>query len=58
MWSFVYFIPLAMKFQDVDKASQLHEDKKYQWVRLSPWRVLLEAAVLLMLATAIVKLIG
>ena len=58
VWSFVYFIPLAMKFQDVDKASQLHEDKKYQWVRLSPWRVLLEAAVLLMLATAIVKLIG
>lgn len=58
VWSFVYFIPLAIKFQNVATASQLPGEKKHQWVKLSRFRVLLGCAVLLMLATAIVKLAG
>lgn len=58
VWSFVYFIPLAIKFQNVDTAGQPPGQKKYQWVKLSRWRVLLGCGVLLMLATAIVKLVG
>jgi len=58
VWSFAYFIPLAIKFQNVDAASQPSEEKKHQWVKLSRWRVLLGCAVLLMLATAIVNTAG
>ncbi|WP_407159396.1 hypothetical protein [Bradyrhizobium sp. STM 3557] len=58
VWSFIYFIPLAIKFQNVDTANQPHNEKKYQWVKLSRWRVLLGAGVLLMLAIAIVKIVG
>lgn len=58
VWSFFYFIPLAIKFQNIDPASQPHNEKKYQWVKWSRWRVLLGGAVLLMLTIAIVKIIG
>jgi hypothetical protein len=58
VWSFAYFIPLAIKFQNVDVESQPYNEKKYQWVKLSRCRVLLGATVLLMLATAIRKLVG
>jgi len=49
VWSFVNFIPLAIKFQNVDPASQPHNDKKYQRVKWSRWRVPLGGDVLLML---------
>jgi hypothetical protein len=58
LWSFVYFIPLAIKFQNGDMASQPHNEKKYQWVKLSRWRVLSGGAVLLMLTIAVVKIAG
>ena len=58
VWSFVYFIPLAIKFQDIDTASQPPGEKKHQWVTLSRFRVLLGCTVLFMLAIAIVKLVG
>jgi hypothetical protein len=58
VWSFAYFIPLAIKFQNVDTASQPHDGKKVQWVKLSRWRVLLGGAVLLMLTIAIVEMVG
>jgi len=58
VWSFAYFIPLAIKFQNVDAASQPRDEKKYQWVKMSRWRVLLGGAVLLMLTIAIVKIVG
>jgi hypothetical protein len=57
VWSFVYFIPLAIKFQNVDTASQPPNEKRYQWVKLSRWRVLLGGAVLLMLTIAVVKIV-
>jgi hypothetical protein len=58
VWSFAYFIPLAIKFQNADTANQLHDEKKYQWVKLSRCRVLLGGAVLLMLTTAVVKIVA
>lgn len=56
VWSFVYFIPLAIKFQNGETASPPDDAKKYQWVKLSRWRVVLGAAVQLMLAIAIVRI--
>jgi hypothetical protein len=57
-WSFAYFIPLAIRFQNADTASQMQDETKHQWVTLSRWRVLLNGGVLVMLTTAIVKIIG
>jgi hypothetical protein len=58
LWSFAYFIPQAIRFQNVDTASQMRDEKKHQWLNRSRWRVLLSGCVLVMLATAIVKMIS
>jgi hypothetical protein len=46
-WSFAYFIPLAIKFQNVDPASRPSDETRDRWVKLSRFRVLLGASVLL-----------
>lgn len=53
VWSFGYFIPRALRFEQLSELDELQVHLARQWTRLSPCRVILEAASIIALGAAI-----
>ena len=55
VWSFAYFIPNALRFEQLGALNETQIRLARRWTRLSPCRVILEAASIIALGAAIVK---
>ena len=53
VWSFAYFIPKALRFEELSELTELQVHLARRWTRLSPCRLILEAVSIFALATAI-----
>jgi hypothetical protein len=53
VWSFAYFIPRALRFEQLSELDELQVHLARQWTRLSPCRLILEAASIIALGAAI-----
>jgi hypothetical protein len=56
VWSFAYFIPRALRFEELSELTELQVHSARRWTRLSPCRVILEAASIIALGAAILHL--
>jgi hypothetical protein len=54
VWSFAYFIPKALWFEQLSELTELQVYLARRWTRLSPCRLILEAVSILALGAAIV----
>ena len=53
VWSFAYFIPRALRFEELSELTGLQLDLARRWTRLSPCRLILEAMSIIALGAAI-----
>ena len=53
VWSFAYFIPKALRFEQLSELTDSQVHLARQWTRLSPCRLILEAASIIALSAAI-----
>lgn len=54
LWSFLYFIPAAIQFENLDDFGPDQAATARRWTRLSVWRLPLEAASVVALCRAVV----
>jgi hypothetical protein len=52
-WSFAYFIPRALRFEQLSELTDSQAHLARQWTRLSPCRLILEAVSIIALGAAI-----
>jgi hypothetical protein len=55
VWSFIYFIPNALRFERLGDLSEGQQLDAQRWVRLSRYRPLIETAALIALCVVIVQ---
>lgn len=53
VWSFAYFIPRALRFEELGELTESQVQLARRWTRLSPCRVILEAVSITALGAAI-----
>ena len=53
IWSFAYFIPRALRFEELSELTDLQVHLARRWTRLSPCRLILEAVSIIALGAAI-----
>jgi hypothetical protein len=56
VWSFAYFIPRALRFEELSELTELQVHSARRWTRLSPCRVILEAVSIIAVGAAILHL--
>lgn len=56
VWSFAYFIPRALRFEELSELTESQVHLARRWTRLSPCRVILEAVSIIALGAAILHL--
>jgi hypothetical protein len=55
MWSFAFFIPKALRFEQLSEMTDLQVRLARQWTKLSPWRLILGVLSISALGAAILK---
>jgi hypothetical protein len=53
VWSFAYFIPRALRFEQLSELDESQAHLARKWIRLSPCRLILEAVSIIALGAAI-----
>jgi hypothetical protein len=53
VWSFAYFIPMALRFERLSEPDELQAHLARRWTKLSPCRLILEAVSILALCAVI-----
>lgn len=56
VWSFAYFIPTALRFEELGELTESQAHLARRWITLSPCRVILEAISIIALGAAILHL--
>jgi hypothetical protein len=55
VWSFTYFIPMALRFEQLSKFDELQAHLARRWTKLSPCRLILEAVSIIALGATILS---
>jgi hypothetical protein len=53
IWSFAYFIPMALRFEQLSEFDELQARLARRWTRLSPCRLILEAVSVIALGATV-----
>ena len=56
IWSFAYFIPKALRFEQLSELDESQVHLARRWTKLSPFRLILEAGAVIALSAAILHL--
>jgi len=56
LWSFLYFIPAALRFERMTDLDSVQMARAQDWIRLSIWRLPLEMVAMLALCLAVFSL--